>query len=156
MSDEREREARVVPLAIEIAAPPDRVWAALTDPEALGRWMADEHAPLEIELEPVVGGRAVFRRAHPEPIEARGVVTALAPMRRLAYTHLADISALPERPESYATLDFHLAPVAAGTRVTLRLCDAPTESIERHLVFYWRTTLEVLRRHVEARADALA
>ncbi|MFO0683876.1 MAG: SRPBCC domain-containing protein [Sandaracinus sp.] len=154
MTDGLEGEARGVRLAIEIAAPPDRVWAALTDPEALRRWMADEHAPLEIELDPVVGGRAVFRRASPEPIEARGVVTALEPMRRLAYTHLADISALPERPESYATLVFRLAPIAAGTHVTLDLCDAPTESIEKHLVFYWRTTLEMLRRDVEPRAPA--
>lgn len=154
MSDTTPRHAREEVLSVEIAAPPASVWAALTVPAALRAWMADEGAPLDIELEAVLGGRAVFRSHHAGPIEARGVVTALEPERRLAYTHRADISGLPDRPESYATLDFSLARVPGGTRLTLQLGGFATESIEKHLVFYWRTTLEVLRRWVERGAGA--
>lgn len=144
-----------ITLEVDLAAPAERVWRALTVASEMQRWMGDEEMPIEVVLEPVLGGRAVFRATHEMPIEARGVVVALVPCERLAYTHLADISALPELAESYATLDFSLARIEPrATRLTLHLVGAPTESIEKHLVLYWRASLEMLRRHVEAHDGA--
>jgi uncharacterized protein YndB with AHSA1/START domain len=53
--------ARDITMSIELPAPPDRVWQALTDPAALGEWLM----PVE-EFAPVPGQR--FRlRATPMP-----------------------------------------------------------------------------------------
>jgi uncharacterized protein YndB with AHSA1/START domain len=41
----------------DLAAPPDRVWRALTDPEALAGWFWPERLAPAAELEPEEGGR---------------------------------------------------------------------------------------------------
>jgi uncharacterized protein YndB with AHSA1/START domain len=46
---------------VVVPAPPDEVWEALTDPEQLGEWFANE-----VELELVPGGDGVFRWADGE------------------------------------------------------------------------------------------
>ncbi len=46
-------------------APPDEVWAALTEAERLEEWFANE-----VEIDPVEGGHAVFRWQNGERREA--------------------------------------------------------------------------------------
>jgi len=71
--------------ACNLAAPPERVWKALTDPAELRVWFA-EHA----EVDPRPGGAYRFwgRHTHgtPSEAEARQTLTAFEPERRLAFT----------------------------------------------------------------------
>jgi len=62
---------------IELDAPRDEVWAALTEAERLEEWFAND-----VELDPRPGGEAVFRWENGE--ERRGVVEELEEERRLA------------------------------------------------------------------------
>jgi len=93
---------------VEFDAPPDEVWAALTEPERLEEWFANE-----VELEPEPGGRATFRWANGEEREA--IVEAAEPERRLVLRWLDD--------GGVVSLD--LREVAAGT--SLRVVEATPE-----------------------------
>jgi uncharacterized protein YndB with AHSA1/START domain len=63
---------------IELAAPPDEVWDALTQPELLASWFG-----ADVEIEARRGGAVDAR--FPDGTRRRGVVQAVDPPRRLAF-----------------------------------------------------------------------
>lgn len=64
--------------AVEVDAPPDRVWQLLTDPAELPRWWPDA-----AELEPGVGGRVVLNFG---PGDVSGEITKWEPPSALGFT----------------------------------------------------------------------
>ncbi len=64
---------------IILPAEPDEVWSALTEPERLEEWFAND-----VELDPEPGGEGVFRWDDGE--ERRAVVQEAVPVRRFAFT----------------------------------------------------------------------
>lgn len=83
--------------------------------------------------------------------ENYGTIVLADEEKTLQYTHLSSLSRLPDVPASYSTLSFSLADEGAGTALTLRITGFPTESIYKHLAFYWNVTLELLKQFVERR-----
>jgi uncharacterized protein YndB with AHSA1/START domain len=135
---------------IDIDASTLRVWKALTGPEHMRTWMGDPAMELEVAVDWRVGGAMSVRGIHHGYFENRGVVLAFEPETRLSYTHLSSVSRLPDAPESYSTLDFRLQQAGERTRLALTLTGFPTDTIYRHLAFYWSGTLSALKRYVEA------
>lgn len=85
-----------------VEASPVEVWEALTDPDRLSEWLAED-----AELDPVEGGelRLTF-----EDGERAGRVESVEEERRLAFTW--------ERPEyGESRVEFTVEAVPAGTRV---------------------------------------
>lgn len=64
---------------IELDAPPDEVWRALTDPDELEQWFAND-----VELEPEPGGEGLFRWDDGD--ERHAVVEEVVPERRFVFT----------------------------------------------------------------------
>lgn len=143
---------------IDIAAPPDAVWRALTDPALAPRWMSDE--PLRLDTDWRVGG----------PIEISGVlhgslhfvntgrVRAFEPPRLLEYTFYSSLSrrALPDTPEHHVVFRFELEPAGAGTQLRLSLSNLSDYAVYGHLHYYWEVTLAALKRECErAPADPM-
>jgi uncharacterized protein YndB with AHSA1/START domain len=101
---------RVVPDRISrevvIDAPPDRVWAIVTDPRHVARWFSDE---AEIELR---SGGAMLLRWHGHGTY-RGRVEAVDPPHRFAFRWLRR-----EHDDGSSTLvEFILAPEGSSTRL---------------------------------------
>ncbi len=92
----------------EIVLPATRedVWEALTDPERLEDWFAND---VDIDLQP--GGGASFRWSNGE--ERHATVTDVEPRRRLAFAW--DDCA----PEEQGTVEFTLDDDADGTRLVV-------------------------------------
>ncbi len=86
---------------IVLPSPREEVWAALTDPERLAEWFAND---VELELTP--GGAAIFRWGNGE--ERQATVTAVDPERRLAFSWDED-----------GEVEFTLADAGEGTRLTV-------------------------------------
>jgi uncharacterized protein YndB with AHSA1/START domain len=99
---------------IELDAPPDEVWEALTDEDKLAEWFAND---VELDAEP--GGEGVFRWDDGE--ERRAVVEEVEPERRFVFTW----------DESRVVIELEEIPV--GTRVTV--VESP--------VAEWSTALEL-------------
>jgi uncharacterized protein YndB with AHSA1/START domain len=88
---------------IILPAPREDVWDALTDPDRLADWFAND---VELDLRP--GGAATFRWANGE--ERHAVVRAVEPEERLAL-HWDD--------DEPGDVEFTLADDADGTRLTV-------------------------------------
>lgn len=98
---------------IVIAAPVDRVWELITQPEHLGRWFGDAGA--EIDLRP--GGEMILRWS--EHGTSRGRVERIEPRRLFSYRWAPFKDPAGEEPaEGNSTLvEFTLEPEGDGTRL---------------------------------------
>lgn len=99
---------------IELGAPPERVWEALTRGEDLAAWFG-----AEVSFEPRPGGRAVFRFA--DGRERGATVEEAQPPRRLSFRWLPferDRDGLAYAARS-TRVEFLLDPVGDGTRLTV-------------------------------------
>lgn len=133
---------------ITINASPAAVWAALTEPAIMQQWMAEEE--IEISTDWQIGHPFVLRgQLHRVKFENRGQVLQFQPERLLQYTHASSLSRLPDEPASYTTIEFRLAPVAAQTTLTLTVWNFPTETIYKHLAFYWPVALGMVKKLLE-------
>lgn len=87
---------------IVLPAPREEVWEALTDPERLEDWFAND---VDIDLRP--GGGASFRWSNGE--ERRATVTEVDPERRLAF----------DWEDDEGSVEFTLDDDADGTRLVV-------------------------------------
>jgi uncharacterized protein YndB with AHSA1/START domain len=149
MTDTPPADRKIFNKTINIHASTSEVWQALTIPERMNQWMMPD-AKIDILTEWKVGGPIAIRgRMNEKDFKNSGTVLRFEPEKALAYTHLSSISRLPDRAESHSTIDFRLTQAGDGTILELTLSNFPTESIYKHLAFYWNVTLEILKRTVE-------
>lgn len=133
---------------IDIHDSPLKVWKALTAPEHMKRWMSE--SPIEISTDWTIGAPITIRGVLSQtPFENKGNVIHFEPEERLKYSQLSSLSNLPEQPESYTTIEFVLRPNEKGSSLTINLSNFPTDIIYKHLVFYWNTTLRILKIYIE-------
>jgi len=85
---------------LELDAPPEDVWEALTDAKELSEWFAND-----VELDPRPGGEGIFRWDDGEV--RRAVVEEVVPLERFAFTW----------DESRVVIE--LEEIPSGTRVTV-------------------------------------
>jgi len=137
-----------------IDAPASTVWEALTNPASMKKWMSDTE--IEILTDWTVGSPFLIRgRLHGIKFENKGKVLGFEAGKLLRYSHLSSLSRLPDQDESYSVFEFRLTPIDQQTSLTLTLSNFPTESIYKHLVFYWSVTLEMIKKMIEKPEEPL-
>jgi uncharacterized protein YndB with AHSA1/START domain len=106
---------------IEVPAPPDDVWPALTRPDEISRWFG-----ADVQLDARPGGRGAFR--WPDGTERYAVVEELEPGRRVSFRWLpfqrtadGDVVPLPS-----TRVEITLDAIPGGTRV--RVVEQPAFS----------------------------
>ena len=111
--------AGVILASVEIAAPPERVFRALTDPEELIRWWGspDTYRTEEWTADLRVGGhwRARGHGADGRPFSVQGEFLKIDPPRQLVQTWAPDWEG-----GFVTTITYRLEPLTGGTRLTLR------------------------------------
>jgi len=133
---------------IHINAPTSKVWDALTNPELMKKWMSETKIDIITDWE--VGNPIVIRGTlNGKNFENNGTVLQFELEKILQYNYLSSLSRLPDKPENYSVLEFRLTPMENQTTLTLALSNFPTETIYKHLAFYWNVTLEILKRMIE-------
>ncbi|MNU17157.1 hypothetical protein D3C71_53370 [compost metagenome] len=128
-------------------ASPAVVWQVITDPVHMLQWMGDETMNLTIDTSWIPGTDIIITGTHHQPFENKGIVLQCIPEQQLSYSHLSSLSRLPDEPDSYTRIDFHLVPNGAQTKLELTISNFPTESIQKHLEFYWRTTMVKIKKY---------
>ena len=123
MERDEERAVR----SVVLPAPPEEVWAAITQPDRLGEWF-DEHTTVaELELRP--GGRARFVT---QGEERRALIEVVDPPRRLSFRWLPDPGRHPALAMPRTRVEFVLESVDEGTRLTVTeepMFAAPKEAL---------------------------
>lgn len=143
--------------SIEIAAKPRLVWVALTDASAGEKWrnanfntdwLVGEH----FEITANIGDKKYLDK---------GIVRIVDPPKTLEYGYWSSIGGLPDVPISYSIIRMTLEESDQGTLLTVEHQVPPSpvrrgkgweigpESAHKHVDFYWRMTLPVLKQAIE-------
>jgi len=127
-----------------LAAPPERVFRAWTNPAELTLWFApNPDLPVAAELDLRVGGAYRIRMGHHE---AFGAYVAIEPPHTLAFTWR-----WASEPDADATVvTVSLAPLGDGTLLTLRHERLPTEAARANHDAGWTQSLARLVEHAAA------
>ena len=148
-SNARPADPKIMSKTVHINAPTSHVWQMLTTPELMKKWMMSD-IDIEIVTDWKVGSPFEIRGTmNGKDFENKGIVLQFEPDRALQYSHLSSLSRLPDQPENHAIVAFRLEPIGDQTNLTLTLSNFATESIYKHLAFYWNVTLEVLKQMIE-------
>jgi uncharacterized protein YndB with AHSA1/START domain len=98
-------------------APPEKVWRAWTDPQALAQWFGPDSAGVVLlaELDVRVGGRYHIRFGVPgaELHDVSGIYQQVQPQRKLVFSW-----AWESTPERASRVSVSLRPQGAGTELT--------------------------------------
>jgi uncharacterized protein YndB with AHSA1/START domain len=150
--------------SIVIAVPPAAVWAVLVDPASFFRWYG---LTLDTTWRP--GAPMAFTGSvGSKKVRDHGTVVEVTPPSRLSWRYFSRITGLPDEPQNYATIALTLAPEGPGTLLTVTHAVPPSpvrkgkdweigpESGHKHVEFWWRSTLPILKAVAEGRELPLA
>ena len=131
----------------EIDAPPSQVWAALTDPEQIRKYMFGS----QVETDWRPGSPIVWKGEYEgRQYEDKGEIVEFEPERRLELTHFSPLSGQEDVPENYHTLVYELEEHGAKTRVSLSQDKNPTEEAAEHSRANWEQMMSGLKQVVES------
>jgi uncharacterized protein YndB with AHSA1/START domain len=103
---------------VVLAAPPSRVWRALTDHQEFGSWFR-----VSLDQPFAAGGHSTGRMTYPgfEGWPWRARIEVMEPERTFAFRWPHDpVEAIDYDTDPTTLVEFHLKPEGSGTRLTIR------------------------------------
>ncbi len=138
---------QIATAAVDIAATPQRVWAALTDADEVERYMFGSR--VETDWKP--GSPIVWKGEYEgRRYEDKGEVIEAQPGRRLVVTHFSPLSGQPDKPENYHTVSYELRGSGNGTHVELSQDNNGSAEEAEHSAANWQMMLNGLKQHIES------
>lgn len=131
---------------VEIDAPPARVWAALTDPDDIEKYMFGS----KVETDWTVGSPIVWKGEYEgKRYEDKGEIIEIEPERRLEVTHFSPMSGQEDLPENYHTLTYELEGRGDRTHLSLRQDNNASAEEAARSQGNWEQMLQGLKEVVE-------
>ena len=132
--------------SVQIDAPIERVWYALTTPDEIERWFFG----VRTESEWRAGSPIVHRGEYQgRPYEDKGEIVEIEPPKLLVHTHWSDMSGVPDEPEHYQRVTWSLEERDGGTLLTVGEENLPSEDAKQASEQSWPQALSALRSLVE-------
>ena len=113
------------------------------------KWLGEPELQIEILTDWKVGNPVLIKGFHHVAFQNKGVVQLFEYPKIIQYSQLSSVSHLPDKKENYAIIAFKLSSEKDGISLTVRIENFPTESIYKHLAFYWAGTLPILKKLIE-------
>jgi uncharacterized protein YndB with AHSA1/START domain len=130
----------------DISASPAQVWTALTDPDAIEKYMFGSR--VETDWKP--GSPIVWKGEYEgRKYEDKGEIVEVEPQRRLKLTHFSPLTGQDDVPENYHTLVYELEKRGDKTHVSLSQDNNGSEDEAEHSRSNWEMMLGGLKELVE-------
>jgi uncharacterized protein YndB with AHSA1/START domain len=133
---------------IEIDAPVEKVWSALTDPEQIKEYMFGSQVVSNWKQgSPIVWKGEYEGRTY----EDKGEIVEIEPARRLKVTHFSPLSGQEDVPENYHTVLYELEERAGTTHLSLTQDNNASEEAAEHSRATWEKMLASLKQFIDER-----
>ena len=130
----------------DVAATPERVWAALTEPEQIATYMQGSKVTTTWEIgSPITWDGEYDGRAYQD----KGEVLTYDEPRVLSVTHYSPMMGQPDEPENYHTLVYTLTADGEGTHLELTQDGNDSEEQAEQFSANWQGMLDGLKATVE-------
>jgi uncharacterized protein YndB with AHSA1/START domain len=130
----------------DVAATPERVWAALTEPDQIATYMHGSLVTTTWEVgSPITWDGQYDGRSYQD----KGKVLTYDEPHVLSVTHYSPLMGQPDEPESYHTLVYTLTVSGDRTRLELTQDGCDGEKQAARFSQNWQTMLDGLKAHVE-------
>lgn len=126
-----------------------KVWDYLTLPHLMTQWMGEPEMKIEVFTDWKVGNAFLVRGIFHEKFENTGKVIHFEPHKLLSYSQLSSKSRLQDKEENYTFVAFQLDEQNNETILKVTAHNFPTESIYRHVDFYWKATPTLIKQMIE-------
>lgn len=132
---------------VTIAASPERVWDALTDPATIKKYMFGS----DVSSSWTVGSAITYSGEYEgKTYEDHGTILEIEPPRLLRLTHFSPLSGQPDLPENYHEIRYTLEPHGDGTRLELTQDNNSSAAEAEHSSANWQKMLDALKSVVES------
>jgi len=130
----------------EIAASPERVWNAMTEPDQVAQYMMGSRVEIDWKSGSPITWSGEWEG---KPYQDKGEVLAAVPGRLLEVTHYSPLTGDEDVPESYHTLRYELCRGGSGTAVTLTQDGCNSEEQAKQFSQNWQGMLDGLKKVAE-------
>jgi len=139
-------KAHVAEAKVVVDAPPARVWAALTDPDQVRRYMMGADVASDWKPGSPIRWSGEYNG---HSYQDKGEVLEVEEGRRLVHTHYSALSGAEDVPENYHTLAWTLEEVDEGIELTLAQDNNATPEEAEQNRKNWAGVLQALKDVVE-------
>ncbi|OMC52771.1 ATPase [Mycobacterium sp. IS-836] len=131
---------------VDVNAPIQRVWQALTDPEIVKKYFFGTRVDTDWKPgSPITWSGEYDGTAY----EDKGSVIDVQEPHLLRVTHFSPMTGLPDKPENYHTLTYELTSTNSGTRVKLSQDNNASPDESNRAEANWTSMLSGLKKTVE-------
>lgn len=131
----------------EVAAPPERVWNAMTEPDQVAQYMMGSRVQTDWKPGSPITWSGEWEG---KPYQDKGEVLAVEPGRLLEVTHYSPLTGDEDAPENYHTLRYLLSQGIGGTAVSLTQDGCTSEEQAEQFSKNWQGMLDGLKNVAEA------
>ncbi|HEY1530741.1 MAG TPA: SRPBCC domain-containing protein [Galbitalea sp.] len=140
-------KGRIATASVTIDADPERVWAALTDPALISRYMFGS----TVTSDWTVGSTITYAGEYEgKSYEDHGEILEIDPPRTLRSTHFSPLSGQPDVPENYHELTYTLSAEGGSTKLQLTQDNNGSDEEAEHSAANWKQMLDGLKSVVES------
>jgi uncharacterized protein YndB with AHSA1/START domain len=132
--------------SVDIEAPADRVWHALTTPDEIERWFFGVRTESDWREGSPIVHRGEFQG---KPYEDTGEIVRIEPPTLLVHTHWSDVSGVPNDLEHHQRVTWSLEEHDHRTTLTVHEDNLPSEDAKQMSDQSWPQALGKLKSVVE-------
>jgi len=130
----------------EISESPKRVWAVLTDPAEIKKFMFGADVHTDWQQGSPITWQGVYEG---KEYEDKGEILEIDPGRLLKVTHYSPLSGQPDTPENYHTLTYELSERGDGTHLSLSQDNNASEEEADHSRGMWEMLVNGVKEAAE-------
>ena len=137
--------------SIEIDAPVQKVWEALTTPELIKQYFFGTNAISDWK----VGSPIIFKGEwEGKSYQDKGTILSIIPFKLLRYSYWSSMSGIEDKPENYVIVTYNLFENGKMALLTVVQENIPDQKTKEHSEENWNTVLQQLKDLLERKAVA--
>ena len=135
----------LVSVSIEILAPAEKVYDALTKPEHVKKYLFGTNIKTDWKVGSTIEWTGVWEG---KAYKDKGTVLEVIPNKRLVYTYYSGMSKMPDIPENYKTITCKINQTGNKTKLTI-MQDNNTKEQQEHSLQMWESVGKTIKQICE-------